>query len=69
MCGFVYDHVHRELSFAIACFVEGLALILAPFIGGIGGLTAFIITMSIQATSQGFVDSSMLRYITLQTQI
>jgi dipeptide/tripeptide permease len=61
LCGLIYEHVNRELAFTIGCLVEGLTFILAPFIGRIGGFTAFFAAIGTQAATQGFIDSSLLR--------
>jgi len=61
VCGLIYDRTNHELTFAIAIFVEALTTMSAPFIGGVGGLPAFIATMCIQAISVAFVDTSKLK--------
>jgi MFS family permease len=60
VCGFIYDHFNHELGFTAANLIEGLATIIAPFIGGIGGLPAFIAVMFVQAMGSGFVDAGMV---------
>ena len=57
VCGFIYDHVDHELAFAASNLMEGLATMIAPFIGRAFGLPAFIATMCFQSIAQGFVDS------------
>lgn len=61
LCGIIYDKVDLELAFAAANIIEGLGTILAPYLGSIGGLAAFIVTMSFQAVSQGFIDAGMMQ--------
>lgn len=58
LCGLVYDRVNHELAFAVANLVEGLATIVAPFLGIAGGLPGFMGSMSVQALAQGFIDAS-----------
>lgn len=53
----MFDRVNHELAFAIANFVQGLATIVAPFLGAAGGVAGFIAAMCLQALSQGFIDA------------
>jgi predicted MFS family arabinose efflux permease len=62
LCGLIFDHVNPELAFAIASLVQGLSHILAPYIGG---LEPFMIAVCVQATSIGFILTSIYLFIYL----
>ena len=59
-CGFVFDHINRELQLLIACCTEAATTIIAPFFTV---LPLFIAALFIQAFSRGFIDASKVRFL------
>lgn len=57
LCGLIYERVNHELAFAATNFVNGLAIILAPFMGVGSGLIAFMGALFCAASAQGFIDA------------
>ena len=55
--GFIFDRTNKEFEFTVAVIAQALATIVAPFVGH---LYAFIAILTLQAVSQGFIDTDML---------
>ena len=62
LCGALLDYVNKDLLLSLACYLAGIAPILAPFTGALLG---FVALMGVQGAGIGFLDAG--RYITLDS--
>ena len=58
VCGFIFDRINHNLLLMVASAVEAATTAVAPFFRT---LPLFIATMTVQATSQGFIEASKAR--------
>jgi predicted MFS family arabinose efflux permease len=60
ICGVAYDRIvkYRELAFSLINFLSSVTIIIAPFVGDLGGLPAFVAMVFIWMIPRGYYFTS-----------
>ena len=60
LSGIVFDRFNQDLQFAIACLLEGTAVVIAPFSPHIYG---YYIAMSTQTLAHGYINTGLQSFL------